>query len=55
MDPYSTHELIKMDNQSALVLIKNPTAGAQNRSKRIDVCYNFHAIGSSVEKSTLLF
>jgi hypothetical protein len=32
---------IKMDNQSALILIKNPAAGAQNRSKHIDVCYNF--------------
>jgi hypothetical protein len=30
-----------MDNQSALVLIKNPAAGAQNRTKHIDVAYNF--------------
>jgi hypothetical protein len=30
-----------MDNQSALVLIKNPAAGSQNRSKHIDVAYNF--------------
>jgi hypothetical protein len=32
---------IMMDNQSALVLIKNPAAGAQNRTKHIDVAYNF--------------
>jgi hypothetical protein len=32
---------IMMDNQSALVLIKNPAAGAQNRMKHIDVAYNF--------------
>lgn len=32
---------MKMDNQSALVLIKNPAAGAQNRSKHIDVAYHF--------------
>jgi hypothetical protein len=32
---------ILMDNQSALVLIKNPAAGAQNRTKHIDVAYNF--------------
>jgi hypothetical protein len=30
-----------MDNQSAIVLIKNPAAGTQNRSKHIDVAYNF--------------
>ena len=30
-----------MDNQSALVLIKNPAAGAQNRTKHTDVAYNF--------------
>jgi hypothetical protein len=32
---------LKMDNQSALVLIKNPAAGARNPSKHTDVCYNF--------------
>lgn len=30
-----------MDNQSALVLIRNPAAGAQTRAKHIDVAYNF--------------
>jgi hypothetical protein len=30
-----------MDNQSALTLVKNPAAGAQTRSKHIDVQYNF--------------
>jgi hypothetical protein len=32
---------LRMDNQSAIVLIRNPAAGAQNRSKHIDVAYNF--------------
>lgn len=32
---------IRMDNQSALVLIKNPAAGAHNRTKHIDVAYHF--------------
>jgi hypothetical protein len=43
-----------MDNQSALVLIKNPAAGAQNRSKHIDVCYNFsrhHVICGEIDAS----
>jgi hypothetical protein len=31
----------QMDNQSTLVLIKNPAAGAQKCSTHIDVCYNF--------------
>ena len=30
-----------MDNQSALVLIRNPAAGAQTRAKHIDDAYNF--------------
>jgi transposase InsO family protein len=30
-----------MDNQSALTLVKNPAAGAQTRSKHVDVQYNF--------------
>jgi hypothetical protein len=30
-----------VDNQSAIVLIKNPAAGTKNRSKHIDVAYNF--------------
>jgi hypothetical protein len=32
---------LRMDNQSALVLLKNPAAGAQNRTKHVDVAYNF--------------
>jgi hypothetical protein len=32
---------LNMDNQSALVLLKNPAAGAQNRTKHVDVAYNF--------------
>jgi hypothetical protein len=32
---------ICVDNQSAIVLLRNPAAGAQNRTKHIDVCYNF--------------
>lgn len=32
---------ILMDNQSALTLIKNPAAGAQTRTKHIDIKYNF--------------
>jgi Reverse transcriptase (RNA-dependent DNA polymerase) len=30
-----------VDNQSAIVLLRNPAAGAQNRTKHVDVCYNF--------------
>ena len=32
---------ILMDNQSALTLLKNPAAGAQTRTKHIDINYNF--------------
>jgi hypothetical protein len=32
---------LKMDNQSALVVLKNPAAGAQTRLKHVDVAYNF--------------
>ena len=30
-----------VDNQSAIVLLRNPTAGAHNRTKHVDVCYHF--------------
>jgi hypothetical protein len=32
---------ICVDNQTAIVLIRNLAAGAQNRTKNVDVCYNF--------------
>jgi hypothetical protein len=30
-----------VDIQSAIVPLRNPTAGAQNRTKHVDGCYNF--------------
>jgi hypothetical protein len=30
-----------VDNQAAVVLLRNPAAGAGNRTKHIDVCYQF--------------
>jgi hypothetical protein len=30
-----------VDNQSAIVLLRNPAAGAHNRTKHVDVCYQF--------------
>jgi hypothetical protein len=32
---------LRIDNQSALVVLKNPAAGAQTRMKHVDVAYNF--------------
>ena len=30
-----------VDNRSAIVLLRNPAAGAHNRTKHVDVCYHF--------------
>jgi hypothetical protein len=30
-----------VDNQAAVVLLRNPAAGANNRTKHVDVCYQF--------------
>jgi hypothetical protein len=30
-----------VDNQAAVVLLRNPAAGAGNRTKHVDVCYQF--------------
>jgi hypothetical protein len=32
---------ICVDNQSSIVLLRNPAGGANNRAKHVDVCYNF--------------
>jgi hypothetical protein len=32
---------LRMDNQSALVVLRNPAAGAQNKMKHVDIAYNF--------------